>query len=160
PRVFESPLCPVCMAVSDSTNHLFFHCPSKEKIWQGVIFEFLWPTTSTADIQEALLSLYFSNIRYCQLKGITPYRIILISLSQIWLAHMRFIFDKTIIHPAAILTISDPMFDRPLRKINVILSGRLLLYFLSFRVLFYSLFNSYFHYPLNCTHLFPMTIYS
>ncbi|EPB83537.1 hypothetical protein HMPREF1544_09698, partial [Mucor circinelloides 1006PhL] len=60
------------------------------KVWRGVIFEFLWPTTSISDIKEALLSLDFSNIWYCQVKGIRPYRILLISLSHIWLAQMRF----------------------------------------------------------------------
>ncbi|EPB92332.1 hypothetical protein HMPREF1544_00901 [Mucor circinelloides 1006PhL] len=60
--VFESPLCPVCLSVEDSSNHLLFHCPSKEKVWKGVIFEFLWPTTTILDLTEALLSLDFSNV--------------------------------------------------------------------------------------------------
>ncbi|CEP13623.1 hypothetical protein [Parasitella parasitica] len=103
PQVFDSPLCPVCQSAPYISHHLLFHCPTKEKIWQEVIFEFLWPTTSINDIKEALLSLDFSNIWYCQLAGITPYRIVLISLSQIWLAHVIFIFDKTSIHHTAIM---------------------------------------------------------
>ncbi|EPB93089.1 hypothetical protein HMPREF1544_00163, partial [Mucor circinelloides 1006PhL] len=41
PTVFDSPWCPVCLSVEHFPSHLFFHCPSKEKAWQGVIFEFL-----------------------------------------------------------------------------------------------------------------------
>lgn len=103
PRVFDSSLCSVCLSVPDSASHLLFHCPSKEKVWQGAIFEFLWPTTSITDVKEAFLSLDFSDIWYCQYKGIKPYRILMITLSQIWLAHMRFIFDKIPIIPTAIL---------------------------------------------------------
>ncbi|CEP17553.1 hypothetical protein [Parasitella parasitica] len=72
-------------------------------VWQDVIFEFLWPTTTIIDIKEALLSLDFSDIWYSQVKGIRPYRILLITLSQIWLAHMRFVFDNTPLVPEAIL---------------------------------------------------------
>jgi hypothetical protein len=104
PQVFESPMCPVCLSTEDSPSHLLFHCPSKEKVWQGVIFEFLWPTTTIHDIKEALRSLDFSNIWYCQLAGIKPYRILMVSLAQIWLAHMRFIFDQTPFAHAAILS--------------------------------------------------------
>lgn len=103
PRVFDSPSCPVCLHTVDSAAHLFFFCPTKEKVWQGIIFEFLWPTTTVGDVMEALLSLDFSNIWYCQIKNINPYKILLIALSQIWLAHMRFIFDKVPISPSAIL---------------------------------------------------------
>ena len=103
PRVFDSPSCLVCLHSVDSAAHLLFLCPSKEKIWQGIIFEFLWPTTTVGDVMEALLSLDFSNIWYCQIKNINPYKILLIALSQIWLAHMRFIFDKVPILPTAIL---------------------------------------------------------
>ncbi|EPB86685.1 hypothetical protein HMPREF1544_06565 [Mucor circinelloides 1006PhL] len=103
PAVFETHNCPVCLSPNESANHLLFDCPSKEKVWQDVIFEFLWPTTSINDIKEALLSLDFSNIWYCQIKGIRPYRILLISLSQIWLSHMRFVFDKVPLIPEAIL---------------------------------------------------------
>ncbi|KAG2199417.1 hypothetical protein INT46_011067 [Mucor plumbeus] len=87
----------------DSASYILFNCPSKEKVWQGAIFEFLWPTTSIIDVKKALLSLNFSSIWYCQHKGIQPYRILLIALSKIWLAHMRFIFDKTLIISTAIL---------------------------------------------------------
>ncbi|KAG2196843.1 hypothetical protein INT46_005470 [Mucor plumbeus] len=80
PAIFDSPLCPVC-----------------------VILEFLWPTTSISDIKEALLSLDFSNIWYSQRKKITPYRILIIALSQLWLAHMRFIFDQIPLYPIVIL---------------------------------------------------------
>ncbi|KAG2200402.1 hypothetical protein INT46_009582 [Mucor plumbeus] len=103
PTVFDSPLCPVCVLSRDSSSHLLFHCPSKEKVWQGVIFEFLWPTTSIGDIKEAFLSLDFSHLWYCQVKGIDSYKILLISLSQIWLAHMRFVFNQVPISHAAIL---------------------------------------------------------
>jgi hypothetical protein len=103
PAVFESPMCPVCLSVEDSPDHLLFHCPSKEKVWQDVIFEFLWPTTTIQEVKSALLSLDFSNVWYCQIEGITPYRILLISLSQLWLAHMRFIYDATPISSTAIL---------------------------------------------------------
>jgi hypothetical protein len=103
PAVFESSLCPVCLSCNEDASHLLFDCPSKEKVWQGVIFEFLWPTTSIADIKEALLSLDFTDIWYCQVTGINPYRILLITLSQIWLAHMRFIFDKIVIVPEVIM---------------------------------------------------------
>ncbi|GAN06252.1 conserved hypothetical protein [Mucor ambiguus] len=103
PAVFESSLCTVCLSCNEDASHLLFDCPSKEKVWQGVIFEFLWPTTSIADIKEALLPLDFSDIWYCQVTGISPYRILLITLSQIWLAHMRFIFDKIVIVPEAIM---------------------------------------------------------
>lgn len=65
PTVFPSHQCPICSSPSQSASHLLFDYPSKEKIWQGVIFEFLWPTTSISDIKEALLSLGFSNIWYC-----------------------------------------------------------------------------------------------
>ncbi|KAL7333733.1 hypothetical protein PS15p_202597 [Mucor circinelloides] len=47
----------------------------------------IWPTTSTQGLQEALPSLDFSNIWFCQL----------------WLAHMRFIYDKTPVDRTAIL---------------------------------------------------------
>ncbi|EPB88253.1 hypothetical protein HMPREF1544_04961, partial [Mucor circinelloides 1006PhL] len=60
-------------------------------IWQGVIFESLWPTTTIQDnIQEALRSLDFSNnnVWYCQLKRIKPYQMLIITLSHLWLAHM------------------------------------------------------------------------
>ncbi|EPB82313.1 hypothetical protein HMPREF1544_10953 [Mucor circinelloides 1006PhL] len=103
PAVFETHNCPVCLSPNASASHLLFDCPSKEKVWQGVIFEFLWPTTSISDIKEALLSLDFSNIWYCQVKGIRPYRILIISLSHIWLAHMRFVFDNVPVIPEAIL---------------------------------------------------------
>ena len=103
PHVFDSLNCNVCLTELDSASHLFFDCPTKEKIWQGVIFEFLWPTTPISDIKEALMSLDFSNIRYCQVKGIRPLRILVIALSQIWLAHMRLVFDKVVIVPEAVL---------------------------------------------------------
>ncbi|OAC98760.1 hypothetical protein MUCCIDRAFT_115001 [Mucor lusitanicus CBS 277.49] len=103
PTVFESPLCPVCLSVEDSPSHLLFYCPSKERVWQGVIFEFLWPTTTIHDVEEALRFLDFSNIWYCQLKGIKPSRILIIAISQLWLAHMRFIYDSTPIDHTAIL---------------------------------------------------------
>ncbi|KAI8647193.1 hypothetical protein BD408DRAFT_335284, partial [Parasitella parasitica] len=103
PAVFDSPRCPICLTVNDSTQHLFFHCPTNEKVWQGVIFEFLCPTTTISDIKEALLSLDFTDIWYCQLTGIKPYKILLISLSQLWLAHMRFIFNQTPMVPTTIL---------------------------------------------------------
>jgi hypothetical protein len=103
PHVFESPDCLVCLSSLDSASHLLFDCPTKARIWQDVIFEFLWPTTTIQDIQEALLSLDFSNIWYCQVQGIRPYRILLITLAQIWLAHMRFVFDKVVIVPESVL---------------------------------------------------------
>ncbi|KAK4510370.1 Vacuolar protein sorting-associated protein 70 [Mucor velutinosus] len=103
PGVFESHNCPVCLSLNETASHLLFDCPSKEKVWLGVIFEFLWPTTSITDIKEALLSLDFWDIWYSQVKGIHPYRILLITLSQIWLAHMRFVFDNIILVPEAIL---------------------------------------------------------
>ncbi|KAI8643260.1 hypothetical protein BD408DRAFT_415236 [Parasitella parasitica] len=90
-------------AMFDSATHLLFHCPSKEQVWQGVIFEFLRPTTSISGIKQALLSLDFFNIWYCQYQGISPYRILLISLSQIWLAHIRYIFDQVPIVPTSIM---------------------------------------------------------
>ncbi|CAO3627230.1 unnamed protein product [Mucor fragilis] len=62
PQVFESPMRPVCLSTEDSPSHLLFHCPSKQKVWQRVIFELLWPATTIHDIKEALLSLDFSNI--------------------------------------------------------------------------------------------------
>ncbi|KAK4516947.1 triacylglycerol lipase [Mucor velutinosus] len=103
PAFFESHNCPICLSPNETASHLLFDCPSKEKVWQGVIFDFLWPTTSITDIKEALLSLDFSDIWYSQVKGIHPYRILLITLSQIWVAHMRFVFDDTILVPEAIL---------------------------------------------------------
>ncbi|KAK4519269.1 uncharacterized protein ATC70_009501 [Mucor velutinosus] len=103
PKVFVSPLCPVCLSMNDSPSHLLFHCPSKEKVWQGVIFEFLWPTTSILDIKEALLQLDFSNVWYCQIAGIKPFRILIITLGQLWLAHMRFIYDNVPMDHTAIL---------------------------------------------------------
>ncbi|CEP17652.1 hypothetical protein [Parasitella parasitica] len=62
PATFASPLCPVCLVTVDSAHHLLFDCPSKEQVRQGIIFEFLWPTTSLGDIKAALLSLDFSDI--------------------------------------------------------------------------------------------------
>ncbi|KAF1803102.1 hypothetical protein FB192DRAFT_1456330 [Mucor lusitanicus] len=103
PTVFDSPNCLVCLSAIDSASHLLFDCPTKEKIWQGVIFEFLWPTTTIHAIKEALLSLDFSNLWYCQVPGIRPYRILLICLSKIWLAHMRFVFDNIAIVPESVL---------------------------------------------------------
>ncbi|KAK4519303.1 ccr4 associated factor [Mucor velutinosus] len=103
PAVFESHNCPVCLSPNETASHLLFDCPSKVKVWQGVIFEFLWPTTTITDIKEALLSLDFSDIWYSQVKGIRPYSILLITLFQIWLAHMRFVFDNIILVPEAIL---------------------------------------------------------
>ncbi|KAG2208196.1 hypothetical protein INT46_000238 [Mucor plumbeus] len=103
PRIFDSPQCSVCLLSIDSADHVLFFCPKKEKIWQGIIFEFLWPTISIADIKEALMSLDFSNIWYSQIKDVKPYMILFITISQIWLAQMRFVFDKTPILPAEIL---------------------------------------------------------
>ena len=68
-----------------------------------MIFEFLWPTTTISDIKRALSSLDFSPLWYCQKAGITPLEITIITLSQIWLAHMRFVFDKTPISLSAIM---------------------------------------------------------
>ncbi|EPB85032.1 hypothetical protein HMPREF1544_08161, partial [Mucor circinelloides 1006PhL] len=102
--VFASRNCPVCLFPTESANHLLVDCPSKKKVSQGVIFEFLWRTTSILEIKEALLSLDFCNIWYCQSKGIRPYRIILITLSQIWLVDMHFVFvDNVGIVPEAIM---------------------------------------------------------
>ena len=103
PTVFDSPLCPVCVTFCDFSSHLLFHYPTKEKVWQRAIFEFLWPTTSIADIKEAFLSLDFSYLWYCQVKGIDLYKILLISLPQIWLAHMRFVFNQVPVSHTAIL---------------------------------------------------------
>lgn len=61
---------------------------------QGVIFEFLWPTASIANIREAFFSLDFSYLWCCQVKEIDSYKLFLVSLSQIWLAHMRFICNQ------------------------------------------------------------------
>lgn len=55
--VFESPLCAVCLPFKDFLGHFVLQCPSKEKFWQGVIFESLWPTTAILDLKEAHLSL-------------------------------------------------------------------------------------------------------
>jgi hypothetical protein len=49
------------------------------------------------------MSLDFSNIWYSQIKDVKPYMILFITISQIWLAQMRFVFDKTPILPTAIL---------------------------------------------------------
>ncbi|KAL0142943.1 hypothetical protein V8B55DRAFT_1324585, partial [Mucor lusitanicus] len=80
-----------------------FSTPLEEMIWQGVIFEFLWPTTSIHAIKEALLSLDFSNLWCCQVTGISSYRILLICLFKIWLAHIRLVFDKIVIAPESVL---------------------------------------------------------
>ncbi|KAG2196476.1 hypothetical protein INT46_001041 [Mucor plumbeus] len=112
PAIFDSPLCPVCLSSTDSATHLLFHCPTKDKVWQGVTLEFLSPTTSISNIKEALLSLDFSNIWYSQHKRITPYRILIIALSQLWLVHMRFIFDQIPLYPIVILaTIRSNVFQ-------------------------------------------------
>ena len=103
PNFFDSPLCPVCLVTNDSADHLLFYCPVKQTVWQGMIFEFLWPTTTISDIKSALSSLDFSPLWYCQKEGITPLEITIITLSQIWLAHMRFVFDKTPISHSAII---------------------------------------------------------
>ncbi|CEP16720.1 hypothetical protein [Parasitella parasitica] len=103
PNIFDSSCCPVCLLATHSASHLLFYCPSKEQVWQGVIFEFLCPTTSISDIKQALLSLDFFDIWYCQYRGISSYRILFIALSQIWLAHMRYIFDQVPIVPTAII---------------------------------------------------------
>ncbi|KAF1804329.1 hypothetical protein FB192DRAFT_1470930 [Mucor lusitanicus] len=105
PTVFVPPNCLVCLSAIDSASHLLFDCPTKEKIWQCVVFEFLWPTTSIHASKEALLSLDFSNLWYRHVKGISPYTILLICLSKIWLAHMRFVFDKIVIVPESVLVI-------------------------------------------------------
>ncbi len=125
PAIFEAPLCQVCLLSTDSAHHLLFHCPTKELIWQSVIFEFLWPTTSITDVKKAFLSLDFSNIWYCQLKGIKAYHILFIALSKIWLVYMRFIFDNTPIIPSIVLamihttvrqTIREDQLNPPRRK--------------------------------------------
>ena len=103
PNFFDSPLCPVCLVTNDSADHLLFYCPVKQTVWQGMIFEFLWPTTTISDIKSALSSLDFSPLWYCQKEGITPLEITIITLSQIWLAHIRFVFDKTPISHSAIM---------------------------------------------------------
>ncbi|CEP09128.1 hypothetical protein [Parasitella parasitica] len=82
PNIFDSSCCPLCLLATDSASHLLFHCPSKE---------------------QALLSLDFSDIWYCQYRGISSYRILFIALSQIWLAHMRYIFNQVPIVPTAIM---------------------------------------------------------
>ncbi|KAI8642456.1 hypothetical protein BD408DRAFT_181539 [Parasitella parasitica] len=51
---------------------------------------------------------------------ITPYRILNITLFQIWLADMRFIFDKTLIEPTAILVTIRFNIQKPLGKISSI----------------------------------------
>ncbi|EPB90270.1 hypothetical protein HMPREF1544_02956 [Mucor circinelloides 1006PhL] len=67
--VFEFTLCPVCLFLNDSTSHLLFDCPSKEKLK-----EFVHTESSSS-----------------------------LTLSQIWLAHMRFVFDKIGIVPEVIM---------------------------------------------------------
>ena len=44
-----------------------------------------------------------SQIALTLKEGITPLEITIITLSQIWLAHMRFVFDKTPISHSAIM---------------------------------------------------------
>lgn len=86
--VFELLLSAVCLSVENIPSHLVLQCPSKEKVWQGVIFEFLWLTTTILDLKEALLSLDFSGVWYCQVKGIKPYRILLITLFLTCVSHI------------------------------------------------------------------------
>ena len=63
PLIHLSPLCIVCSDTVDSIDHFLFHCAPKATVWQKVINEFLWPTVDIHDIQQALLSLDFYNIR-------------------------------------------------------------------------------------------------
>lgn len=149
PAVFDYSRCSVCITTDDSTQHLLFHCPTKEKVWQRVIFEFLWwLTTTITNIKEALLSLDFTSIWYCQLTGIKPYKILLISLSphKLWLAHMRFIFDQTPIVSTAILasirsSVHQTIGGRSMRHNSVALIADLL-----FSIIKSLYFHLYYHY--------------
>jgi hypothetical protein len=65
----------------------------KSIIWKEIIFTFLWPTIEIADIVEAVLSLDFYNVRYCQKSNISGPMVIYITLANIWKAHFRSLID-------------------------------------------------------------------
>lgn len=103
PTVHLSPLCAVCSSVEDSVDHFLFRCPSKAAVWQGIIFEFLWPTVTIDDIRHAILTFDFYNIRYSQQPLAPSYIIVIITLANIWKAHFRFIFNQQPFVTASIL---------------------------------------------------------
>ncbi|EPB88183.1 hypothetical protein HMPREF1544_05016 [Mucor circinelloides 1006PhL] len=101
-----SPLCAVCSTVDDnSIDHFLFYCPSKSEVWQGLIFEFLWPTVTINDIRHSLLTFDFYNIRYSQRpRASSRHHIVIIAMANIWKAHYRLIiFDHVSFAPAAVL---------------------------------------------------------
>jgi hypothetical protein len=106
--IVPSPQCLLCSNHIEDTEHLLFYCPSKSNIWKAIIFEFLWPTIEIPDIIQALTQLDFSNVNYSQRPNISAHIIIFITLTQIWKAHFRFIFDETPFHsPNIIASITE-----------------------------------------------------
>jgi hypothetical protein len=90
-KIAESPLCPICGTVENAA-HLLFLCPSKVSIWKAIIFEFLWPTVSVSDIIHACSSLDFEYIKYVSKSYTTAPMVVLVTLGNIWRAHIRLIF--------------------------------------------------------------------
>jgi hypothetical protein len=88
PTVFGYHLCPACVTHRGSFFHLLFYCSPKKKVWQGVIFKLLWPTTFIAKIKGAFFSLSFSYLWLMPsiVKEIDLNKTLFIPFSQIWLA--------------------------------------------------------------------------
>ncbi|KAI8639843.1 hypothetical protein BD408DRAFT_255025 [Parasitella parasitica] len=66
PDRHSSDICVVCSSASDTLDHFLFRCPNKALVWQGIIFEFLWPTVTilriSAIIPSFLLTFTTSSI--------------------------------------------------------------------------------------------------
>jgi hypothetical protein len=89
-----SPKCLLCPNCNEDIYHMLFFCPSKTNIWKETIFGFLWPTVTIPGIIYAINTLDFYNVHYCQKPNTPAHIIIFTTLTQLWKAHFRFIFDE------------------------------------------------------------------
>ncbi|KAI8638155.1 hypothetical protein BD408DRAFT_352395 [Parasitella parasitica] len=103
PDRHSSDICVVCSSASDTLDHFLFRCPNKALVWQGIIFEFLWPTVTIEDICHSILSFNFYNTRYSQKPRAPSHLIVMITLANIWRAHYRFVFNQKAFETAAVL---------------------------------------------------------
>ncbi|KAI9245593.1 hypothetical protein BY458DRAFT_466274 [Sporodiniella umbellata] len=93
PLKCPSPLCLFCPNQESSPFHLLFSCPPKALVWNDIIREFLWPTVEIEDIFQALESLDFYNVNYCQRTSLPANMVIIIALSQVWICHWQATFN-------------------------------------------------------------------
>ncbi|KAI9487464.1 MAG: hypothetical protein EXX96DRAFT_472324, partial [Benjaminiella poitrasii] len=98
--------CTICKQNTVETAiHLLFTCPLKRRVWNKVIFEFLWITVNISDIIQSCTHLDFnSRLLYCKFSGVlSPTIIILTSIVVIWKAHYQFVFNSIPFDPHAVL---------------------------------------------------------